>query len=251
MKSMYRTSPVRRASGFDPKKFLCTVDSGRNIVSFGKNETIFVQGSPGDDVFYILNGQVKLTVVAKSGKEATIGIRSAGDFLGKGGLAGQRVRMHSATAMSGCSVMRIAKQAMTEALRREHAFPNMFVAYLLSVNTRYEADLVDQLFNASEKRLARMLLLLAHCGEQGNLEAVIPKITQATLAEMVGTTRARVSFFMNKFRKVGLINYDSSSLQVHRSLLDVVLHDKFPQNLLRNDARCECQQSRVSGALRP
>jgi CRP/FNR family transcriptional regulator, cyclic AMP receptor protein len=227
---MYRTSPVRRPGSFDPKKFLCTVDSGRRIVSFGKNETIFLQGSSADDVFYILNGRVKLTVVAKSGKEATIGIRSEGDFFGKGALAGQRLRKHSANAMTTCSVMRIAKQAMTEVLHREHAFSDMFVDYLLSMNTRYEADLVDQLFNASEKRLARMLLLLAHFGEQGKAEAVIPKITQETLAEMVGTTRARVSFFMNRFRKVGLIDYDRRSLQVHKSLLDVVLHDEVPAN---------------------
>ncbi len=228
MLSMARASQVRRTNGFDPKQFLCTVDSGRRIVFFAKNETIFVQGSPADDVFYVLGGRVKLSVVAKSGKEATIGIRGEGDFFGSCGLAGQRFRKQSATAMTPCSVMQIAKQAMREVLHREHAFSNMFVTYLLSMNTRYEADLVDQLFNASEKRLARMLLMLAHCCEQGKFEAVIPKIKQETLAEMVGTTRARVSFFMNRFRKMGFIDYDSRSLQVHRSLFEVVLHDKLP-----------------------
>jgi CRP/FNR family transcriptional regulator, cyclic AMP receptor protein len=176
--------------------------------------------------FYIQKGKVKLTVVAKGGKEATIGILNEGDFFGEGCLAGQPFRMGSATAMTDCSMMRIDKKSMMDVLHREHAFSDIFVAYLLARNIRYEEDLVDQLFNSSEKRLARILLLLAHFGKEGKPEAVIPKISQETLAEMVGTTRSRVSFFMNRFRKMGFIDYHArDALQVHSSLLNVVLHD--------------------------
>jgi CRP-like cAMP-binding protein len=169
---------------------------------------------------------VKLTVVANNGKEATIGILSDGDFLGEGCLAGQALRMYTATAMTDCSVMRIDKKSMMEVIHREHAFSDMFVAYLLTRNIRYEEDLVDQLFNSSEKRLARILLLLAHFGKEGVPETVIPKISQEMLAEMIGTTRSRVSFFMNRFRKLGFIDYDGGSgFQVHSSLLNIVLHD--------------------------
>jgi CRP-like cAMP-binding protein len=169
---------------------------------------------------------VKLTVVSQTGKEATIGILNEGDFIGEGCLRGQSLRMCSATAMTDCSVMRIDKTYMMEVLHREHAVSDMFVAYLLTRNIRLEEDLVDQLFNSSEKRLARMLLLLAHFGKDGKPESVIPKISQETLAEMVGTTRSRVSFFMNRFRKLGFIDYQAGDeLQVHSSLLNVVLHD--------------------------
>ena len=169
---------------------------------------------------------MRLTVVSEIGKEATLGILSEGDFFGEGGLAGQPLRMGSATAMTDCELMRIDKKAMMLALHREHTFSDLFVAYLLARNIRYEADLVDQLFSSSEKRLARILLLLAHFGKEGVPETVIPKISQETLAEMVGTTRSRVSFFMNKFRKLGFVNYNGGSgLQVHSSLLNVVLHD--------------------------
>ena len=167
---------------------------------------------------------MRLTVVSKTGKEATIAILDEGNFFGEGALAGQVRRMGSAAAMTACEVLRVDKQAMMEALHREHAFSDMFVAYLLSRNIRYEEDLVDQLFNSSEKRLARILLLLARFGKEGAPEAVVPKISQETLAEMVGTTRSRVSFFMNRFRKLGFIHYNGG-LQVHSSLLHVVLHD--------------------------
>jgi CRP/FNR family transcriptional regulator, cyclic AMP receptor protein len=163
--------------------------------------------------------------VSEIGKEATIGILREGDFFGEGCLTGQPLRLCSATAVSDCSVMRIAKKSMIEVLHQEHAFSDMFVAYLLSRNIRYEADLVDQLFNSSEKRLARTLLLLAQFGKEGKPETVIPKMSQETLAEMVGTTRSRVSFFMNRFRKLGFIDYGEGGLQVHTSLLNVVLHD--------------------------
>jgi CRP/FNR family transcriptional regulator, cyclic AMP receptor protein len=185
---------------------------------------IFAQGESSDAVFYIQKGKVKLTVVSKSGKEATIGILNEGDFFGEGCLAGQPLRRCSATAMTDCSVMEIDKKYMLEVLHREHAFSDMFVAYLLTRNLRYEEDLVDQLFNSSEKRLARILLLLAHFGKDGKPEVVIPKISQETLAEMVGTTRPRINFFMNKFRKLGFVRYDGE-LEIHSSLLSVVLHD--------------------------
>jgi len=216
----------KKLSKFDPKKFFSTVNGGRKITAFPKKQMIFAQGDSSDAVFYIKEGKVRLTVVSKTGKEATIGILNEGDFFGEGCLTGQAFRLCSATAMTDCSVMRIDKKSMVEVLHREHAFSDMFVAYLLARNIRYEEDLVDQLFNSSEKRLARILLLLAHFGKEGKPEIVIPKMSQETLAEMVGTTRSRVSFFMNRFRKLGLIDYDGGSgLQVHSSLLNVVLHD--------------------------
>jgi CRP/FNR family cyclic AMP-dependent transcriptional regulator len=210
---------------FDPKKFLATIGEGRKVVAVPKKQTIFAQGDPADAVFYIQEGKVRLTVVSKVGKEATLGILSEGEFFGEGGLAGQSLRMGSATAMTDCELLRIDKKAMMLALHREHTFSDLFVAYLLARNIRYEEDLVDQLFNSSEKRLARLLLLLAHFGKDGVPETVIPKISQETLAEMIGTTRSRVSFFMNRFRELGFLDYDGSGLQVHSSLLNVVLHD--------------------------
>lgn len=210
---------------FDPKKFLATIGEGRRVVQFSKKQAIFAQGDPADAVFYLQHGKVQLSVVSKVGKEATIGILNEGDFFGEGSLAGQALRMGSATAMTDCTVMRIERRAMMAALHREHTFSDLFVAYLLARNVRYEEDLVDQLFNSSEKRLARILLLLAHFGKEGVPDTVIPKISQETLAEMIGTTRSRVSFFMNRFRKLGFVNYDTAGLQVHSSLLNVVLHD--------------------------
>jgi CRP/FNR family cyclic AMP-dependent transcriptional regulator len=213
-------------SQFDTRTFLSTIDGGRKIAAFSKKQAIFVQGDSSDAVFYIQKGKVKLTVVSEIGKEATIGILKEGDFFGEGCLTGQPLRMCSASAMTDCSVMRIDKKSMMEVLHREHAFSDMFVAYLLTRNIRYEEDLVDQLFNSSEKRLARILLLLAHFGKEGKAETLIPKISQEMLAEMIGTTRSRVSFFMNRFRKLGFIDYDGGSgLQVHSSLLNIVLHD--------------------------
>jgi CRP-like cAMP-binding protein len=218
---------AKKLSPFDPKKFLSTINGGgRKIEAFPKKQTIFAQGDSSDAVFYIQEGKVKLTVVSKIGKEATIGILNEGDFFGEACLTGQLLRLCSATTMTDCSVMKIDKKSMIEVLHREHTFSDMFVAYLLTRNIRYEEDLVDQLFNSSEKRLARMLLLLAHFGKEGKPESVIPKISQETLADMVGTTRGRVSFFMNRFRKLGFIDYQAGdALHVHSSLLNVVLHD--------------------------
>jgi CRP/FNR family cyclic AMP-dependent transcriptional regulator len=215
---------AKKKLDFDPHAFLATIAEGRTSLRFAKKQRIFAQGDTADAVFYVQAGQVRLTVVSKTGQEATIGILGEGDFFGEGSLAGQALRMGSATAMTDCSVLQIDKKAMMKALHREHEFSDMFVACLLARNIRYEADLVDQLFNSSEKRLARILLLLARFGNEGTPETVIPKISQETLAEMIGTTRSRVSFFMNRFRKLGFIHYNGG-LQVHSSLLNVVLHD--------------------------
>ena len=215
---------AKKRRDFDPHAFLATIGEGRKVLAFPKKQAIFAQGDAADAVFYIQEGKVRLTVVSKAGKEATIGILKDGDFFGEGSLAGQPLRMGSVIAMTDCSVLRIDKKAMMEALHREHEFSDLFVAYLLARNIRYEEDLVDQLFNSSEKRLARILLLLAHFGKEGTPETVVPKISQETLAEMIGTTRSRVSFFMNRFRKLGFIHYNGE-LQVHSSLLSVVLHD--------------------------
>ena len=217
-----RTSKTSRE--FNPHAFLASIGQGRKAMLFPKKHTIFTQGDPADAVFYLQTGKVRLTVVSQTGKEATIGILSDGNFFGEGSLAGQSLRMGSATAMTDCALLRIEKKAMMQALHREHTFSDLFVAYLLARNIRYEEDLVDQLFNSSEKRLARILLLLAHFGKDGVPESVVPKISQETLAEMIGTTRSRVSFFMNRFRKLGFIHYNGG-LQVHSSLLIVVLHD--------------------------
>jgi CRP/FNR family cyclic AMP-dependent transcriptional regulator len=216
---------AKKRRDFDPHAFLATIGEGRKIVSFPNKQKIFAQGGPTDAVFYIQTGKVRLTVVSENGKEATLGILSEGEFFGEGGLAGQPLRMGSATAITDCELLQIDKKAMMLALHREHTFSDLFVAYLLARNIRYEEDLVDQLFNSSEKRLARILLLLAHFGKEGVPETVIPKISQETLAEMIGTTRSRVSFFMNRFRKLGFVDYGGSGLQVHSSLLNVVLHD--------------------------
>jgi len=215
----------KKLSKFDPKTFLSTMDGGRKIEAFHKKQTIFAQGDSADAVFYIQKGRVKLTVVSKIGKEATIGILDEGDFFGEGCLTGQTLRLCSATATTDCSVMKIEKKSMMEVLHRETSFSEMFVAYLLARNIRYEEDLVDQLFNSSEKRLARILLLLAHFGKDGKQEIVIPKMSQESLAEMIGTTRSRVSFFMNRFRGMGFVEYGGGGLHVHSSLLSVVLHD--------------------------
>ena len=222
---MSPSDSTKKKREFDPKKFLATIGDGRKAEAFSRKQIIFTQGDAADALFYIQEGKVKLTVVSKIGKEATLGILSEGDFFGEGGLAGQVLRMGSATAMTDCELMRIDKKAMILALHEQHTLSDLFTAYLLGRNIRYEADLVDQLFNSSEKRLARILLLLAHFGKEGVPETVIPKMSQETLAEMVGTTRSRVSFFMNRFRKLGFVDYGESGLQVHSSLLNVVLHD--------------------------
>jgi CRP/FNR family transcriptional regulator, cyclic AMP receptor protein len=225
---MKLSAAANKNRGFDPDTFLATIGDGRKIVSVPNKELIFAQGDGADAVFYIQKGKVRLTVVSKVGKEATIAIVSEGNFFGEGSLAGQLQRMGSAAAMTDCELLRVDKKAMMDALHREHTFSDMFVAYLLARNIRYEEDLVDQLFNSSEKRLARVLLLLAHFGKEGIPETVVPKISQETLADMVGTTRSRVSFFMNRFRKLGFIHYAGGlegGLQVHSSLLNIVLHD--------------------------
>jgi CRP/FNR family cyclic AMP-dependent transcriptional regulator len=222
-------SPVlKKDREFEFRVFLTGLGEGTKVMLFPKKQTIFAQGIPADAVFYLETGKVRLTVVSKTGKEATIGILNEGSFFGEGALAGQTVRMGTAIALTDCSTLRVEKKVMMQALHREHSLSDMFVAYLLSRNIRYEEDLVDQLFNSSEKRLARVLLMLAHFGKEAVPETVIPKISQETLAEMVGTTRSRVSFFMNRFRKLGFIDYAGGiegGLQVHSSLLNVVLHD--------------------------
>ncbi|MBZ5532944.1 MAG: Crp/Fnr family transcriptional regulator [Acidobacteriia bacterium] len=219
---------AKKSREFDPNTFLATIGEGRKNLTISKKQAIFAQGDAADAVFYVQKGRVKLTVVSKAGKEATIGMLGEKNFFGEGSLAGQALRMGSAIAMTDCHLLRIEKKAMMDALHREHSLSDLFVAYLLARNVRYEEDLVDQLFNSSEKRLARVLLMLAHFGKEGVPETVVPKISQETLAAMVGTTRSRVSFFMNRFRKMGFIDYaggEDGGLQVHSSLLNVVLHD--------------------------
>jgi CRP-like cAMP-binding protein len=225
---MGRVTASKKNREFNPNTFLATIGQGRKNLKVARKRRIFTQGDAADAVFYIQTGKVRLTVVSKVGKEATIGMLGEGNFFGEGALAGQALRMGSAVAMTDCQVLRIEKKAMMAALHRENSLSDMFVAYLLARNIRYEEDLVDQLFNSSEKRLARVLLMLAHFGKEGVPESVVPKISQETLAEMVGTTRSRVSFFMNRFRKLGFIHYAGGvegGLQVHSSLLNVVLHD--------------------------
>lgn len=220
------TGTAQKRKRFDPKTFLSVIDGGRELVSFTKKQTIFLQGDAADSVFYIHKGKVQLTVTSKTGKEAVIGLLKEGAFLGENCLTGEPLRLCSASALTDCSLMRIEKNVMIKALHEEPALSEIFVAYLLARNMQYQTNLVDQLFNSSEKRLARTLLMLAHFGKEGSPETVAPKISQETLAEMVGTTRSRVNFFMNKFRKMGFIDYDrGGKMQVHSSLLNVVPHD--------------------------
>jgi CRP/FNR family transcriptional regulator, cyclic AMP receptor protein len=218
------TTPGRKSREFAPNIFLASIGEGRKSLRVPRKQGIFTQGDLANAVFYIQRGKVRSSVVSNAGKEATIGIPGDGNFFGEGALAGQAVRMGSAVAMTECSLLRIEKKAMMGALHRGHALSDMFVAYLLARNIRYEEDLVDQLFNSSEKRLARVLLLLANFGKEGVPQTVIPKMSQETLAGIVGTTRSRVSFFMNRFRKLGFIEYNGG-LTIHSSLLNVVLHD--------------------------
>jgi len=217
-------SKPKLEQAFDVEVFLNKPNGGKTITEFGNNERIFVQGDPADAIFYIRSGKVKITVVSKQGKEAVIAIMGEGDFFGEGCLAGQPLRMASATAMSECSIMKLNKAVVVKLLHEEPVFSERFLTHLLTRNVKIEEDLVDQLFNSSEKRLARVLLLLAHFGKEGQPQEVIPKISQETLAGIVGTTRSRVSFFMNRFRKLGFIEYNGG-MKVHSSLLNVVLHD--------------------------
>ena len=210
---------------FDPKTFLAHVGDGRSISKYGKDRTVFAQGEPADAVFFVQKGKVKVTVVSEQGKEAVVAILGTNDFFGEGCLAGQARRISTVAAMTDSTIVRLDKAAIVRVLHEEPAFSEMFISHLLSRAIRVEADLVDQLFNSSEKRLARLLLMLANFGKESKPEPVIAKISQETLAEMIGTTRSRVSFFMNRFRKLGLINYNGG-IEVHSSLLNVVLHDQ-------------------------
>jgi CRP/FNR family cyclic AMP-dependent transcriptional regulator len=210
---------------FDPKAFLAKADGGRSISKYRTHQIVFAQGDPADSVFYIQDGKVKLTVVSEQGKEAVVAILGADEFCGEGCLAGQPRRMATAVAMTECEIMRLEKAAIIRVLHEEPAFSEMFVSHLLARTVRVEADLVDQLFNSSEKRLARALLLLANFGKEGRPQPIVAKVSQETLAEMIGTTRSRVSHFMNKFRQLGLIDYNGH-IEVHSALLNVVLNDQ-------------------------
>jgi CRP-like cAMP-binding protein len=215
----------KKLKQFRPEVFLSQVGIGRTILEVSKKQKIFSQGEAGEAVFYIQKGRAKLSVVSREGKEATISLFGPGDFIGEDCIAGvQSTRIASATAMTACILLRIERKEMMRVVHEEHVFSDVFVAYLLARNTKIQADLVDQLFNSSEKRLARALLLLANFGKEGKPETVIPKISQEILAEMIGTTRSRVNFFMNRFRKLGFIKYNGT-LQINSSLLNVVLHD--------------------------
>jgi CRP/FNR family cyclic AMP-dependent transcriptional regulator len=217
---MGRKEPPR----FNPKIFLAKVSNGKTMLTSPKRQIIFSQGDSADAVFYIQKGRIKLSTLSQEGKEAVVAILEPGNFLGEGCLAGQLVCMTTATSLENSTLVRIDKQAMIDTLHNEPTFTELFLAYLLARNIRIQEDLVDHLFNSSEKRLARVLLLLAHFGKEGKPEAIIPKVSQEVLAEMIGTTRSRVSFFMNKFRKLGFLDYNGG-VHVHSSLLNIVLHD--------------------------
>jgi CRP/FNR family transcriptional regulator, cyclic AMP receptor protein len=214
-----------KQAAFDPKAFLAIVGDGKTILEFGKDQVVFAQGDAADAVFYIQKGRVKVVVISEQGKEAVVGIFGPGQFFGEGCMNGHSVRIATTTALEDCLVTVITKAAMLAALHDQPKFSELFMAYLLTRNSRIEEDLIDQLFNSSEKRLARLLLLLANFGKEGSPQPIIPNISQETLAEMIGTTRSRVSFFMNKFRKLGFISYNGK-IEVNSSLLNAVLYDK-------------------------
>jgi CRP/FNR family transcriptional regulator, cyclic AMP receptor protein len=219
---------------FNPRTFLSTVGKGRTMVSFEKKSAILAQGEPTDGLYFIQHGKVQLSVVSENGKEATLGILGVGDFFGEGGLAGQAHQMSSAIAITDCILLHVEKNAMVRAMTAEPKLSALFLKYLLKRNIRYQDDLVDQLFNSSEKRLARVLLLMAEFGKEGVSEMTVPRLSQEILAEMVGTTRSRVSFFMNQFRKLGFIDYDlGDHLRVHSSLLNVLLRDEDGSTLIQ------------------
>jgi CRP/FNR family cyclic AMP-dependent transcriptional regulator len=217
---------TRAVPAFNAQAFLDSSGIARTIVDYGRGETVFAQGDACEDVLYVQSGTVKLSVLSKSGREAVVAMLGPGDFFGEGCLAGQPVRMGSATAVSASAILVIAKEKMVRLLHQQHAMSDRFISHMLSRNIRIEEDLIDQLFNSSEKRLARALLLLARYGKQDKPVRVVPKVSQATLAEMIGTTRSRVNFFLNKFKKLGFIEYDGElPLKINSSLLSVVLHD--------------------------
>jgi CRP/FNR family transcriptional regulator, cyclic AMP receptor protein len=214
-----------RTTTFDPAAFLANAGLGRRIVQVKAKQSFFLQGNTADSIFYLQKGRAKLTVVSTNGKEATITLLTAGDFVGEESIAGAvGLRLATATAITACTALKIERGEMLRVLHEEHAFSDLFLKFLLARSMRTQADLVDQLFNSSEKRLARILLLMAEFGKPGEPETLIPKITQETLAEMIGTTRSRVSFFMNRFRKLGFLEYNGR-IRVHKSLLNVILHD--------------------------
>ena len=215
----------KRKPPFDPKIFLSKVNGGRVISDYRKGQIVYTQGEPADSVFYIQSGKVKGTVISERGKEAVVALLGTDDFFGEGCLTGQPLRLATVSAMTDCVIVRISKADITRVIHEEPAFAELFIAHLLARNSRVEEDLVDQLFNSSEKRLARVLLLLANFGKEGQPVPVLAKISQETLAEMIGTTRSRVSHFMNKFRELGLIDYNGH-IEVHSALLNVVLHEK-------------------------
>ncbi len=217
-------APTSATAAFDPQVFLAKVGAGKTVIEFRKNQSVFSQGEVADTVFYIQKGKVKLTVTSDQGKEAIVAILEPGQFFGEGCMNGHPMRIATTTAMEDCVITEITKAAMIATLHEEPAFSELFMAYLLTRNSRIEEDLIDQLFNSSEKRLARLLLLLANFGKEGNPQSISPNVSQETLAEMVGTTRSRVSHFMNKFRKLGLISYNGH-IEVNSSLLTAVLHD--------------------------
>jgi CRP/FNR family transcriptional regulator, cyclic AMP receptor protein len=210
---------------FDPKAFLLKINGGRTVLECRKNQYVYRQGDPADSVFYIQTGKAKVTVLSEQGKEAVVALLGPGDFFGEGCLGGQALRMATVAALTPCVITQITKTEIVSTIHDEPAFAELFISHLLARNSRVEEDLVDQLFNSSEKRLARTLLLLANFGKEGDPEPVLAKISQETLAEIIGTTRSRVSFFMNKFRRLGLIKYNGR-IEVHRSLLNLVLHEK-------------------------
>jgi CRP/FNR family cyclic AMP-dependent transcriptional regulator len=221
-----QSTTAKRQLDFNPHAFLSTIGKGRNMVSVQQRDSIFAQGDPTDGLFFVQRGKVRLSVLSEAGKEATLGILSEGDFFGEGGLSSQLTRMSSATAVTDCVLLHVEKKAMMRTLSLEPKLSAMFVKYLLKRNIRYQDDLVDQLFNSSEKRLARVLLLMAQFGKEGVSEMSVPRLSQETMAETVGTTRSRVSFFMKRFRKLGFINYGAgNNLHVRSSLLNVVLDD--------------------------
>lgn len=214
---------------FDPATFLANAGLGRKVLQLKPRDAFFSQGDPADCIFYLQKGRAKLTVVSKSGKEATITLLTVGDFIGEESIAANAgLRMATATAITACTALKIERPEMIRVIHEEHSFSDVFLSFLLTRSMRIQADLVDQLFNSSEKRLARILLLMAEFGQPGEPEMLIPEITQETLAEMIGTTRSRVSFFMNRFRKLGFIEYNGR-IRVHKSLLNVVLHDQLPE----------------------
>ncbi|MBB6143785.1 CRP-like cAMP-binding protein [Silvibacterium bohemicum] len=235
---------------FDATTFLAKAGLGRRIVRVKAKHVFFSQGNPADSVFYLQKGRAKLTVLSEKGKEATVTLLSARDFIGEESIAGAvGLRLATATAITTCTALKIERTEMIRVMHEEHAFSDLFVKFLLARSMRTQADLVDQLFNSSEKRLARILLLMAEFGEPGEPEMLIPKITQGTLADMIGTTRSRVSFFMNRFRKMGLVDYNGR-IRVHKSLLNIILHDQLPEQNAEKPPIVDLPQARSKIAMR-